>query len=71
MTQEEMKADLTGAALDYHEFPTPGKLLLLDRGLTREKVWLADLAGVVHVGRRELMDPEKARFARAAAPRNG
>src|SRR5487761_1934296 len=26
MAHDEMKADLTKAALDYHEFPTPGKL---------------------------------------------
>ncbi len=37
--------------------------LLLDLGLRREKIWLTDLAGVVYEGRRELMDPEKARFA--------
>ena len=38
--------------------------LLLDLGLKRENIWLADLAGVVYEGRTELMDPEKARFAR-------
>jgi malate dehydrogenase (oxaloacetate-decarboxylating)(NADP+) len=37
--------------------------LLLDVGLRRENVWLSDLAGVVYEGRRELMDPEKARYA--------
>jgi malate dehydrogenase (oxaloacetate-decarboxylating)(NADP+) len=37
--------------------------LLLDLGLTRENVWLSDLAGVVYEGRQELMDPEKARYA--------
>ena len=37
--------------------------LLLDLGLTRENVWLTDLAGVVYEGRQELMDPEKSRFA--------
>jgi malate dehydrogenase (oxaloacetate-decarboxylating)(NADP+) len=37
--------------------------LLLDVGLRRENVWLSDLAGVVYDGRRELMDPEKARYA--------
>src|ERR1700720_3069586 len=37
--------------------------LLLDLGLLRENVWLTDLAGVVYVGRRELMDPEKARYS--------
>src|SRR3982075_1021182 len=39
--------------------------LLLDLGLTRENVWLTDLAGVVYEGRQELMDPDKARFAQA------
>ncbi|HUA77781.1 MAG TPA: NADP-dependent malic enzyme [Acetobacteraceae bacterium] len=38
--------------------------LLLDLGLDREHIWLTDLAGVVYAGRRELMDPEKERFAR-------
>ncbi len=38
--------------------------LLLDLGLKRENIWLSDLAGVVYEGRKELMDPEKARFAR-------
>ncbi len=37
--------------------------LLLDLGLSRENVWLTDLAGVVYRGRKELMDPEKMRFA--------
>src|SRR6267142_187531 len=37
--------------------------LLLELGLSRENVWLSDLAGVVYVGRRELMDPEKAHYA--------
>jgi malate dehydrogenase (oxaloacetate-decarboxylating)(NADP+) len=37
--------------------------LLLDLGLKRENVWLTDLAGVVYQGRKELMDPEKERFA--------
>jgi malate dehydrogenase (oxaloacetate-decarboxylating)(NADP+) len=43
--------------------------LLLDLGLRREHIWLADLAGVVFEGRRELMDPEKARFAQPTAAR--
>src|SRR5450631_517092 len=43
--------------------------LLLDLGLTLANVWLADLAGVVYEGRRELMDPEKARFAQATNAR--
>jgi malate dehydrogenase (oxaloacetate-decarboxylating)(NADP+) len=37
--------------------------LLVDLGLPRERIWLTDLAGVVHAGRTELMDPDKARFA--------
>ncbi|HEY0939395.1 MAG TPA: NADP-dependent malic enzyme [Steroidobacter sp.] len=37
--------------------------LLVDIGLPRENVWLTDLAGVVYAGRKELMDPEKERFA--------
>ena len=43
--------------------------LLLDLGLGRENVWLTDLAGVVYEGRKELMDPEKARFAQPTAAR--
>jgi malate dehydrogenase (oxaloacetate-decarboxylating)(NADP+) len=43
--------------------------LLLHLGLTRENVWLTDLAGVVYQGRKELMDPEKARFAQPTAAR--
>jgi malate dehydrogenase (oxaloacetate-decarboxylating)(NADP+) len=43
--------------------------LLMDLGLKRENLWLADLAGVVYEGRRELMDPEKARFAQSTAAR--
>ncbi len=44
--------------------------LLLDLGLTRENVWLSDLAGVVYAGRKELMDPEKERFAQPTAARS-
>jgi malate dehydrogenase (oxaloacetate-decarboxylating)(NADP+) len=43
--------------------------LLLDLGLVRENVWVTDLAGVVFEGRKELMDPEKARFAQATEAR--
>ena len=43
--------------------------LLLELGLARENVWLTDLAGVVYEGRRELMDPGKARFAQPTAAR--
>src|SRR5690606_35570746 len=37
--------------------------LLVDLGLPKENIWVTDLAGVVYKGRRELMDPEKERFA--------
>jgi malate dehydrogenase (oxaloacetate-decarboxylating)(NADP+) len=43
--------------------------LLFDLGLPREHVWLSDLVGVVYTGRRELMDPEKARFAQPTEAR--
>jgi len=43
--------------------------LLLDLGLKREHVWLTDLAGVVYQGRKELMDPEKERFAQPTQAR--
>jgi malate dehydrogenase (oxaloacetate-decarboxylating)(NADP+) len=43
--------------------------LLLDLGLMRENIWLSDLAGVVYEGRKELMDPQKARFAQRTAAR--
>ena len=43
--------------------------LLLDLGLPRRNVWLSDLAGVVYAGRRELMDPQKERFAQATDAR--
>src|SRR5580693_6455340 len=43
--------------------------LLIDLGMRRENIWLADLAGVVYEGRRELMDPEKARFAQKTQAR--
>jgi malate dehydrogenase (oxaloacetate-decarboxylating)(NADP+) len=43
--------------------------LLLDLGLDPAHVWLTDLAGVVYAGRQELMDPEKARFARSTDAR--
>jgi malate dehydrogenase (oxaloacetate-decarboxylating)(NADP+) len=44
--------------------------LLLDVGLRRENVWLTDLAGVVYEGRRELMDPEKSRYAQRTEARS-
>ena len=37
--------------------------LLLDLGMPVENIWVSDLAGVVYKGRKELMDPEKERFA--------
>ncbi len=43
--------------------------LLVDLGLTRENVWVADIAGVVHRGRTELMDPMKERFAQETSMR--
>ncbi len=44
--------------------------LLVEMGLRHEHVWLTDLAGVVHEGRTELMDPEKARYARHTRERS-
>jgi malate dehydrogenase (oxaloacetate-decarboxylating)(NADP+) len=44
--------------------------LLVDLGLTRENIWLTDLAGVVYQGRTELMDPDKARFAQPTSLRS-
>ncbi|SEJ71905.1 NADP-dependent malic enzyme [Paraburkholderia diazotrophica] len=38
--------------------------LLVDLGLPLENVFVTDLAGVVYKGRKELMDPDKERFAR-------
>ncbi|OUL78439.1 NADP-dependent malic enzyme, partial [Paraburkholderia hospita] len=38
--------------------------LLVDLGLPLDNILVADLAGVVYKGRVELMDPDKARFAR-------
>ncbi len=38
--------------------------LLLQVGLRRENVFVTDLAGVVYTGRTELMDEDKAKFAR-------
>ncbi len=37
--------------------------LLVDLGVQRSNIWVADIAGVVHQGRHELMDPKKERFA--------
>jgi len=44
--------------------------LLLDLGVSRERVWLTDLAGVVYAGRKELMDPDKERFAQPTEARS-
>ncbi len=37
--------------------------LLLDLGFPVSNIWVTDLAGVVYQGRKELMDPDKERFA--------
>jgi len=37
--------------------------LMLDLGFPRENIFVTDLAGVVYKGRKELMDPDKERFA--------
>ena len=44
--------------------------LLVELGLRHDQVWLTDLAGVVYEGRTELMDPEKARYARQTRERS-
>ena len=38
--------------------------LLVSMGLPLANIWVADIAGVVHEGRTEEMDPNKARYAR-------
>jgi malate dehydrogenase (oxaloacetate-decarboxylating)(NADP+) len=43
--------------------------LLVKLGLPRENIWVTDLAGVVHEGRTELMDPDKAVFAQKTEQR--
>jgi len=43
--------------------------LLVDLGLPKENIWVTDLAGVVYQGRKELMDPEKERFAQPTSHR--
>ena len=43
--------------------------LLLDLGLRLENIMVTDLAGVVYKGRKELMDPDKERFARETPAR--
>lgn len=37
--------------------------LLVDLGLPVENIWVSDIEGVVYKGRKELMDPDKERFA--------
>ena len=37
--------------------------LLVDLGVPRKNIWVTDIVGVVYVGRKELMDPEKDPFA--------
>ncbi len=43
--------------------------LLVDLGLPLSSIWVADIAGVVHRGRTELMDPVKERYAQDTAHR--
>jgi malate dehydrogenase (oxaloacetate-decarboxylating)(NADP+) len=43
--------------------------LLLSLGLKAENIWVADIKGVVYAGRREEMDPNKARYARQTKAR--
>ncbi|MFN4088362.1 MAG: NADP-dependent malic enzyme [Alphaproteobacteria bacterium] len=43
--------------------------LLVALGVRREKVWMTDIAGVVHEGRNELMDKWKAAYAQATDAR--
>ncbi len=43
--------------------------LLVDLGLPVENIWVSDLVGVVYDGRKELMDPDKARFAKTTDAR--
>ena len=43
--------------------------LLVDLGMPIENIWVSDLAGVVYRGRKELMDPDKERFAQDTSAR--
>ncbi len=43
--------------------------LIVDMGFPIENIFVTDLAGVVHVGRKELMDPDKDRFAQVTEAR--
>ena len=44
--------------------------LLVKLGVRRENIWVTDLAGVVYLGRVELMDPDKALFAQPTEARS-
>ena len=43
--------------------------LLVNLGLKAENIWVADIKGVVYAGRKEEMDPNKARYARQTKAR--
>ncbi len=43
--------------------------LLVSLGLRMENVWVSDIAGAVYEGRKEEMDPNKARYARQTSAR--
>jgi len=43
--------------------------LLVGLGVKMENVWVSDIAGVVYEGRKEEMDPNKARYARKTSAR--
>jgi len=43
--------------------------LLVELGLPRKNIWVADIEGVVYQGRTKLMDEDKARFAQATQAR--
>jgi malate dehydrogenase (oxaloacetate-decarboxylating)(NADP+) len=43
--------------------------LLVELGLPRKNIWVADIEGVVYEGRTVLMDEDKARFAQATSAR--
>ena len=43
--------------------------LLVNMGLPIENIWVSDIAGVVYQGRKELMDEDKARYAKSTAAR--
>ncbi len=43
--------------------------LLVELGVARSNIWIADIEGVVYQGRTKLMDEDKARFAQATTAR--